>query len=101
MIGVEFRDEEYQQLVEEAHELVKDMSKLKKKACHLIKALAGLSEEDEGGFEDEDPRYDDDVRESEMAMRSMYRGGRGGSRMRSNSGGMSGGSYRGGGRYGY
>ena len=36
MIGVEFRDEEYQQLIEEAHELVKGMNKMKRKACKLI-----------------------------------------------------------------
>ncbi len=97
MIGVEFRDEEYQQLIEEAHELVKGMNKMKRKACKLIKALAGLGEEEEEGFEEEDPAYDEDVKESEMAVRSAYR--RGGSRMRG--GNRDGSNYRSGGRYDY
>lgn len=57
MIGVEFRDEDYKDLVEEAKKLVKQAHHVKKSACKIIKALAAIDDEDYD--EDEEDEMDE------------------------------------------
>ena len=80
MIGVEFRDEDYQELIEEAHKLVKDMTKIKRGACKIVKALAGMSGEDYD--EEEEFEEEEDFREEPSYRGAMYRRGGSGTRMR-------------------
>lgn len=78
MYAIEFRDDEYDELIEEAKSIVHDAHKMKKKACKLIKKLA-YSKEDED-YDGED--YEEE--EDEMMEEVSYRG----------QGGSTGASYR-------
>ena len=67
MIGIELRDEEYNELIDYAKEIVEEADEVKSKACMVIKRLSMLDEDDE----------DEDEMEEENGP--MYRGGRSGS----------------------
>ena len=56
MIGIEFRDEDYAELVDEAKKLVKQAHHMKKTACKIIKALAAMEDEE---IEDGDEEMED------------------------------------------
>ena len=56
MIGIELRDEEYNELIDYAKEIVEEADEVKSKACMLIKRLAMIEpDEDEEDEEYEEP----------------------------------------------
>lgn len=59
MIGIELRDEEYDELISYAKEIVKEAHEIKDKSCMLIKRLALIDDEeyDYEDEEDDEPNY--------------------------------------------
>ncbi len=57
MYAIEFRDEEYNELIEDAQTLVEEAHKMKKRACKLIKKLSEQPMDEEDDDEEMETEY--------------------------------------------